>query len=217
VALSATLGVVGGVVSGHLLGGAPAGPDPLGLGVSMVNQQCTGQSLLVTAWGATDTSLTSAVAENPDHTHYLRIASSCNTAWRQNGLAAVGYAAYLGPYGSVGQACEQRMTVAHRGDMVTRLQAGNTQPVQCLCYLDYTTFPTLRQGMTVTARIGIYVRAMQKLLVTAKLSPPEAVTGLYDAATMQRIEAFQAAKGLPQNGYVDGPTWHQLLGPGCAA
>jgi hypothetical protein len=217
VTLSAVLGVVGGAISGHLLDRGPSGPDPLGLGVPQVNQQCTGQSLLVTAWGASDAALSSAVAENPDHTRYLRIDSSCDTAWRQNGLVATGYATYLGPYGSVGQACQERMTVAHRGDMVTRLQSGNTAPVQCLCYLDYATFPTLRQGMTVTARIGIYVRAMQKLLVTAKLSPPEAVNGLYDAATVERIKSFQAAKGLPQTGFVDGPTWHQLLGPGCAA
>jgi murein L,D-transpeptidase YcbB/YkuD len=217
VTASALLGIVGGVVGGHLLDHTSRGPDPLGLGVSLVNQSCTSQSLLVTAWGVSDAALSSAVAENPDHTRYLRVDSSCNTAWRQNTLPATGYVTYLGPYASVGQACQQRMTVAHRGDMVTRLQSGNTEPVQCLCYLDYTTFPTLRQEMTVTARIGIYVRAMQKLLVTAKLSSTEDITGLYDHKTVQQIRAFQAAKGLPQNGIVDGPTWHQLLGPGCAS
>ena len=101
--------------------------------------------------------------------------------------------------------------------MVTRLRAGNIDPVPCLCYLDYATFPTLLPGMTVTARAGIYVRAMQKLLVTAKLNPPDHITGLYDAATVAQIKAFQAQKGLPQSGVVDGPTWHQLLGQSCGA
>jgi peptidoglycan hydrolase-like protein with peptidoglycan-binding domain len=215
VALSAVLGVAGGVVGGQLLGGTPRGPDPLGLGVPLVNQACNGQSLLVTASGTSDAGLSSAVAEDPDHTRYLRIDSSCGTAWRQNDLVATGYVTYLGPYASAGQACQQRMTVAHRGDLVTRLSAGSTEPLQCLCYLDYATFPILRPRMTITAQIGIYVRAMQKLLVTAKLNPPDHVNGLYDEETTAQIKAFQGQVGLPQNGVLDSPTWHQLLSKAC--
>jgi hypothetical protein len=215
VTVSAMLGLVGGVVSGHLLQSGPSGPDPLGLGVSLVNQRCTGQALLVTSWGTSDSSLAYAVAENPDHTHYLSVVRSCDTAWRQNQHPTTGYVTYLGPYDTVGQACQLRMTAAHRGDMVTRLRSGSTEPVQCLCYLDFVTFPTLRTGMTVSARTGIYVRAMQKLLVTAKLRPTGQLTGLYDESTTADIKTLQAEKGLPQTGVVDGPTWHLLLGAAC--
>jgi peptidoglycan hydrolase-like protein with peptidoglycan-binding domain len=69
--------------------------------------------------------------------------------------------------------------------------------------------------MTVTAKVGIYVRAMQKLLITAGMNPADHITGLYDQTTIEQIKAFQAKKGLPQNGVVDGATWHQLQAPGC--
>jgi murein L,D-transpeptidase YcbB/YkuD len=217
VAVSAVLGLVGGVVGGRVLAHGPSGPDPLSLGVSLVEQPCSDKTLLVTASGTSDAALSSAVAESPDHTHYLSIDGSCDTTWKQKGVVVTGYATYLGPYPTVAQACAVRMTVAHRGDLVTRLHAGTTEPVQCLCYLDFATFPTLRLNMTVTPRTGIYVRAMQTLMVTAGLSPPEAVNGLYDQATTDRIKAFQGVHGLPQNGVVDGPTWHNLLGSGCAS
>jgi hypothetical protein len=215
VTASAVLGLVGGVLGGQLLDRRDAGPDPLGLGVPLVNQACTGQALLVTAKGTSQSALAPAVAEDPDHARYLSVDHSCATAWRQKGRLTEGYVSYLGPYPSMGQACQARMTVAHRGDLVTRLTAGNRLPLQCLCYLDYATFPILRPGMSVDARIGIYVRALQKMLITAKLNPPAHVTGLYDATTIEQVKDFQGQNGLRQTGVVDGSTWHTLQGKVC--
>jgi Putative peptidoglycan binding domain len=215
VAASAVLGVVGGVAGGTLLDSGTAAPDPLGLGVPLVDQACTGKSVLVTETGTSQAALSSAVSEDPDHTRYLRVDRSCSTVWRQHGKAARGYAAYLGPYDSVAQACQDRMTVAHRGDVVTRLEAGSTAPLQCLCYLDYTTFPTLRVRMDVTPGIGMYVRGLQHLLVTARLNRADHVNGLYDDATIEHVMALQGQKGLRQSGIVDSSTWHALLGKVC--
>jgi hypothetical protein len=212
--VSAVLGIVGGVVSGTLLDRTHAIHDPLGLGVPLVNRACTGQSVLVTMASRSQAALASAIAEDPDHTRYLDIADSCPTVWKQNATAH-GYAAYLGPYSSVSQACQTRMTVAHRGDVVTKLQNGTTTPVQCLCYLDYVSLPLLRPGMDVTARDGIYVRALQKALYTLKLNPDDTETGLYDTDTISQVRAFQRLDSLSQSGIVNAPTWHAVQGKAC--
>jgi murein L,D-transpeptidase YcbB/YkuD len=107
------------------------------------------------------------------------------------------------------------MTAAHRGDLVTRLVAGVTQPVQCLCYLDYTSMPTLRPGMDVGARAGIYVRALQKVLETMSLNDARHETGLYDEQTVAQVKRLQRVNGLAPNGVVDASTWHTVLGKGC--
>jgi Putative peptidoglycan binding domain len=212
--LSGLLGVLGGVVAGTLLDRHHQ-LDPLGLGVPMVNQQCTGKSLLVTVGGTSPALLASAVAEDPDHVRYLEVAHSCPTAWNPGNNRTDGYVTYLGPYTSTSQACAVRMTAAHRGDLVTKLHRGNQTPVQCLCYLDYATMPRLRPGMEVDALDGIYVRALQGLLSAIGLNPPEHSTGLYDDQTVQQVTAFQRTTGLPQNGVVDASTWHQLKDQGC--
>jgi hypothetical protein len=215
VAASAVLGLVGGAVGATVFDHKPAGPDPLALGISLVNQQCTGESLLVTSTGLSPTLLSSAVAEDPDHTRYLQIDRSCPTTWRESGAPARGYATYLGPYSSPGEACRIRMTAAHRGDPVARLVNGSSQPVQCLCYLDFATMPQLRPGMEVGALDGIYVFALQRLLTTMGLNPPDHDNGLYDELTQTQIKAFQRSIPLPQNGVVDHSIWHSLLQRGC--
>jgi murein L,D-transpeptidase YcbB/YkuD len=207
------LGLVGGVVGALVI--HRSGPDPLGLGVPLVNQSCTGKSLLVTSSGTATPALASAVAEDPDHVHYLEVAHSCATAWKQDGRQAVGYVTYLGPFSSVSQACQLRMTAAHRGDQVTRLHAGNLDVVQCLCYLDFATMPQLREGMDVSVRTGIYVRALQDVLMTMKMLPAADVTGLYDPATVAQVRALQKANALSQNGVVDAATWHTVQNRGC--
>ncbi|MGC4109780.1 MAG: peptidoglycan-binding domain-containing protein [Nocardioides sp.] len=213
VTVSAVLGIAGGVLSGRLIDHGSGGSDPLGLGVDMVNQSCTGQSLLVTMASRSQDALASAVAENPD-TRYLEITRSCPTVWKQE-VTAHGYATYLGPYSTISQACQTRMTVAHRGDLVTRLVNGSTQPVQCLCYLGYSTMPILRQSMDLSALDGIYVRALQKMLYTAGVNHDDTETGLYDDATIKQVKAFQTLKGLPANGVVNAATWHALQGRAC--
>ncbi len=208
------LGAVGGVVTASLVDHHDA-PDPLGLGVSLVNQPCSGKSVVVTIAGSSPERLASAVAEDPQHARYLKISDSCPTVWTTGGTRTHGYATYLGPYDTVGQACRVRMTAEHRGDLVTRLRDGTREPVQCLCYLDYETMPRLEPGMEVDALDGIYVFALQDVLTSIGLNPTDHVTGLYDDATVDAVKTFQHGRALPANGIVDAATWHDLQGPGC--
>jgi hypothetical protein len=205
---------MGGVVTGSLVGHHDA-PDPLGLGVSMVNQPCGSKSLVVTIAGSSPARLASAVAEDPHDVRYLDISDSCPTVWTTGGRRTHGYATYLGPYDTVVQACRVRMTAAHRGDLVTRLVEGTREPVQCLCYLDYQTMPRLVPGADVDALQGIYVFALQDVLTSIGLNPTDHVTGVYDNVTVDAVKTFQHNRALPATGIVDTATWHDLQGPGC--
>jgi putative peptidoglycan binding protein len=216
VAASALLGVAAGVVSGLAVDRTddPV-TDPLGLGVAQVNQPCTGKTLLVVARGDGAPQLGATVATEGRAVRYLDTGQSCDTAWTDEGAIPPRYAAYLGPYSSPSQACPERMTVRHRGSMVTRLVSGTREPVQCLCYLSFSSMPQLRSGMEVTDSTGIFVRAMQRLLTDLELNPANHQNGLYDLRTVQQIRQFQQDHAIPPTGAVDTQTWHVLTDQGC--
>ena len=111
-----------------LMDDGQSGPDPLHLGVTMVNQSCTDDFLLVTAVGTTESTLGTGISPDPDQAHYLAIDGSCPTAWRPRGTLTDGYAAYLGPYDTRSEACAER--VKRRGAFVTHLRHGNQTEVQ---------------------------------------------------------------------------------------
>jgi len=214
VAVSALLGTVCGVVGGVVTDrGGSTGPDPLGLGISLVNAGCTGDSLLVVASGDTAGQLASAVAEYP-HLRYLDTGESCATAWNEYGPDPR-YVAYLGPYRSTGEACALRMSVTHRGDFVTRLHDGNQDPVRCLCYQAYSSLPVLRQSMEQSTLDGIEIRALQRVLTDLGYLPAGHLTSLYDPATVRAVQKFQQGHGLAFNGVVDATTWSSILTKGC--
>jgi hypothetical protein len=218
---SAVLGVVCGV-SGGLFAAAhdSSYADPLGLGVAMVDQPCTdapgGDPLLVVATGDTSAALAGAVAEAPDSTRYLDITRSCDTVWVTD-TDTPRYAAYLGPFPHVQQACEKRMTAAHRGDLVTQLHTGATAPVECACYLSYATMPVLRSGMDATPVAGIYIRSLQHLLLALGEPAVSHSKGTYDEQTIEQVRRVQdQVLRLPATGIVDAATWHALQTQACA-
>ena len=214
VAVSALLGVACGVVGGFVLDRhRSAYPDPLRLGVALVNQPCTHETLLVVARGNGSAQLGATVASEQD-VHYLDTRDSCPTAWNDPGAEVGRYAAYLGPYDSPTQACPARMT--RRGGFVTRLVSGTTEPVQCLCYLSFASMPTLRSGMDANAVTSAYVRSLQRLLTTLHLNPETHKTGIYDVQTVEQIRRFQHDHALPPNGVVKRATWEALVRQGCA-
>jgi hypothetical protein len=214
VAASALIGVACGIGGGLLTdsGGSPH-EDPLALGISLVNRSCTGDSLLVVASGNTSSQLASAAAEYPQAS-YLDTRASCSTAWNEYGPDPR-YVAYLGPFPSTTDACSQRMTAQHRGDFVTRLHAGNQEPVRCLCYQAYSSLPTLRIGMDPTTLAGIETRGMQRVLTDLGYLTPGHMTGFYDRPTVDAVKRFQQDHGLPFNGVVNTTTWKVLITKGC--
>jgi peptidoglycan hydrolase-like protein with peptidoglycan-binding domain len=215
VATSALLGIVAGVVGGLVVDRSAATHDPLGLGVAQVDQPCTGKTLLVVARGDAAAQLGATIATEGHGVRYLDTRASCDTAWTDPGHTPPRYAAYLGPYDSPAKACPLRMTVAHRGSFVTRLESGTTDPVQCLCYVSFSTMPLLRAGQDISDSTGIYVRAMQRMLTDLGLNPPTHQNGLYDLRTVNQIRQFQHDSAIPVTGATDTQTWQVLVRRGC--
>jgi hypothetical protein len=71
-------------------------------------------------------------------------------------------------------------------------------------YQPYNSYPFLRLGSK-----GDLVAWAQQLLAGGGYSTP--ITGYLQAPTQSAVYSFQAAKGLPQTGNIDVPTWDLLL------
>jgi hypothetical protein len=71
-------------------------------------------------------------------------------------------------------------------------------------YQPYNSYPFLRQGSK-----GDLVAWAQQLLAGGGYSTP--ITGYFESPTLSAVLALQAARGLPQTGNVDVPTWDVLL------
>jgi hypothetical protein len=235
--VSALVGVTAGVIVGFSTG-APAGStadprdpvsspsasgsvdDPLGLDVPLKNLDCNGGTILVVGWGATRGALSNAVSSNLDGgVKYLETANSCDTLYGAERQDPPAYAAYLGPFDSLAEPCSLRMSVDHKSDVVTSLKPGVKIHVQCLCVLDPATFPTLAVGMESDTRSGIYIRALQRLLVDIRQNPTNHITGVYDAETRDLIVPLQDLNAIDVEppGIVEKLTWQMLRDRACVA
>jgi hypothetical protein len=211
---SAVLGVGGGVAAALLMDSDTQGSDPLNLGVTLVEQRCTGDFLLVTAVGDFGSALAPGTTPYDGHAHYLKISDSCPTAWRPHGTVTAGYAAYLGPYGNGGEACAARVRL--RGAFVTRLHEGNQQATQCLCYLSEASLPRFTPGMAIGVDDGVYARALEDLLTSMKLLPDTYhYSGRFDPPLVAAVKKVQADATLPRTGVTDLHTWQSAIKQGC--
>lgn len=233
--ISALVGIAAGVVLGFSTGSSdpgsaePGGPDsspsasgsaedPLGLDAPMVNLECTGKKILVVGFGSTHGALENAVSANPPgEVKYLKTSDSCDTLYGPEGQPAPEYAVYLGPFESTSEPCGLRMSVDHKNDAVTSLKKGQDTHVPCLCVLDPETFPILAERMRVTTLKGIYVKALQNMMLDSQLITADHVTGHYDSYTAQQIKKFQKLNALSPHWYrkVNEATWTQIRDRGC--
>ena len=215
VAVSAVLGVALGIGGGLALDGGQHSADhqpfadPLSLDVPLVNQPCTGAFVLAIGKGEGGTALAPGLAANPQ-AHYLDTRKSCAITWRVDGKPTPRWVAYLGPYASGAHACTVRMTAEHKGTSVSRLQRSTASPIRCLCYLDYKTMPTLRTGMTPSIVDGMWIFALQNLLIDMGRADQSSATGVYGLATAAQVRRIQQERNLPVTGVVDADTWLAL-------
>jgi peptidoglycan hydrolase-like protein with peptidoglycan-binding domain len=216
--VAGVLGLGGGAATALLVdAGAPgkggSSADPLGLGIGLSDLECTGRSLLVIGWGNSAAALAAPLADNSSsRVRYLRTGDSCDTLYGREKGPTPAYAAYLGPFGTIAEACELRMTVLHRGDLVTVLRSGNDQAVRCPCHLPAETFPVLQPGMAADAETSPWVRSLQQLLVDIdeESFPSWRASGVYDAATEGRVRELQAEARIEVTGIVDTVMWRSL-------
>jgi hypothetical protein len=215
--VAAVLGIGGGVATAIVVPaddepGGTAFSDPLHLGIPLVDQDCSGESLLVVGYGNNVAPLSTAVANSGKAgLHYLRSDKSCATILGPERKPRPSYVVYLGPYETLADPCELRMTPAHRGDFVTVLRSGNAELVKCACALPSAAGPDLRLGMVETQEDVVWIRSLQSMLNDYYDDdfPHDAITGVYDERTAAAVtKVQQEAPGvLTEPGVVDGTTW----------
>ncbi len=231
--VSALVGVTAGVVVGFTTGtprdasadnpdpgstSSSSPTDPLNLRVPFENLDCIGKKILVVGYGETSGILESAVARNAGNdAKYLETAKSCNTLYGPENQPPPKYVVYLGPFDSTSEPCQLRMSVDHKGDAVTSLKPGQKTHVPCLCVLEPATFPELSLGMHPSTRDGIYIRALQQMLLDIGLITASHVTGHFDGETERVIKQQQKLNALTpaKYGTVEKLTWNQIIDRGC--
>jgi hypothetical protein len=224
--LAAVLGLGGGVVTALAVGDGGDEPaassynDPLHLGIPLVDQDCSGESLLVVGYGDSGAPLGSAVANHADERlRYLRSEDSCPTLLGPENKPAPAYVVYRGPYDTRSEPCAVRMSGDYDGGFVTVLKAGNTTLVKCVCELPYEDAPVLRVGMAADQRAVVWTRAVQGMLndYDRERFPRSAITGRYDETTADRVtEVFAEAPGvLTTPGVLDEAGWRVVVSRIC--
>jgi hypothetical protein len=219
--VAAVLGISGGIATALVLpdddgGRSPSTVnDPLHLGIPLVSQDCTGEALLVVGYGNNVAPLGTAVANNGTKgLRYLRSDESCETILGPEREATPTYVVYFGPYETLAEPCERRMTPEHRGDFVTVLRSGNDTLVKCPCALPARLAPELTPNMVADAAETVWIRALQAMLndYDPEKFPHSAISGTYDATTVARVTEVQhEAAGVPTTaGVVDTATWQIL-------
>ena len=215
--LAAVLGVAGGVTTAFLAPGTSepgAGPaevnDPLRLGIPQVSlPSCTDEAVLVLGVGDSAAALTPAVSDAGDGARYLRTDESCETLWDTDDDVPQ-YVVYRGPYDSEAEPC--RLSLEGEGD-VANLSADNQQFVLCACVLPTAELAGIvPSGQLLEGEEPAPVRWVQML---QRLMGVE-VTGVYDGASVDRVQAFQENNAiLPADGKVGERTWGALRGQRC--
>jgi hypothetical protein len=215
--VAAVLGICGGVATAIVAPGdgtsqTAASEDPLHLGIPLVDQDCTGDSLLVVGYGDSVAPLSSAVANSSqEDLRYLRSESSCGTTLGPAGKAAPAYVVYSGPFDSRKEPCEIRMSGAESGSFVTVLRAGNEELVKCPCEIPSSEAPRLFLGMGPDQSAALWIRGLQAMFNDDDPAafPHAAITGDYDERTSERVTAFQddAPGKVTEPGTVDEVTW----------
>jgi hypothetical protein len=224
--VAAVLGIAGGVATALVTpddgdgAGTRTFSDPLHLGIPLVDQGCSGDSVLIIGYGNSVAPLSSAVANSgKEGLRYLRGEESCPTMLGPKGKPTPAYVVYRGPYDNRQEPCELRMSGTESGSFVTELNAGNQDLVKCPCEIPTSDAPTLTLDMVQDQRTTLWVRGLQSMLNDddPKAFPHSAITGKYDPFTSARVTTYQdAAPGkVTRRGEVDKATWDVLTNRLC--
>lgn len=219
--IAAVLGIGGGVATAIVVPGdaseekAPTVSDPLHLGIPLVDQECTGEALLVIGYGDTVAPLSSAVANSSQvGLRYLTSEGSCDTTLGPEDKGAPTYVVYGGPYDNRREPCEIRMSGDESGSFVTVLRSGNQELVKCACEIPSGAAPHLFVGMVADQEATLWIRGLQAMLndYDAQAFPHDAISGDFDQRTSDRVAEFQddAPGKVTQRGEVDETTWDIL-------
>lgn len=226
---AAVLGVGGGVATAVLTEPeAEPAADPLGLGIDLVDLECTGQPVLVLGFGDRAEALRPEILQAPDaDVRYLDTRRSCDARWTPaRSTAEPRWVAYVGP-GDRTELCLARLSdEAHRRDNVTFLRSGGTERAMCLCEVPTDAAPRLEPGTPEAGddRHRIWIGELQDMLIRIDAEAGGAEpfhltdddrTGVYDQRTAARVDLVRERVGLEPDGVLDTRVWDRIVASGC--
>lgn len=218
--VAAVLGIGGGVATALVVSAddepaATASSDPLHLGIPLVDQDCSGEALLVIGYGNTVAPLSSAVANSSaEGLHYLSSDGSCATVLGPEGKPTPSYVVYRGPFDSRSEPCRIRLSGDESGSFITVLRSGNQHLVKCPCEIPSSEAPRLFLHMDPDQQEVLWIRGLQGMFADddPQAFPRSAITGDYDQTTSDRVAFYQddAPGKVTERGTVDATTWGLL-------
>lgn len=219
-ALSVALGLGAGAGAAYVVDRTDrtdGAADPLGLGIELVNQRCTGESIIILGRGSTRVGLRPAAVEYAHEAKYLDVDASCPALYAPLDAPAPEYVVYLGPFADHGAVCARKMTVEHRGDPATSLSPGNQTYVRCPCELSADDWPVLTPDMGRPDPFeGMWIHQLQSMLVDiGRLVDDVDESGVYDARTVAVVRRIQDYYLLEPDGVVDTETWEAIRDRAC--
>lgn len=189
--------------------------DPLGLGSELVNQQCTGEYLVMLASSGDPTewipTLAPALRAAPDAS-YLVTDESCGSFVQDIDGQRI-YAAYVGPFPDLEGACGALASTGVAGGYARHLDLAVTSRSVCSC-LDTAQRPRLSRALDAEPIVferQLAVSDVQVLLDRAGLNTQRAYGGSFGPSTQGWVRELQRGAGLRASGVVDGATWAELL------
>ena len=210
------IGVCGGGVTAWWTQDEVRVVDPLGLGVPMENVGCTGETLVIVGSGGSRTSLVPAARDwDEDGVKYLETDRSCDTIYSRGGDKTPTYVAYLA-FPTAEAACKERMTLAHKNDLVTRMRLRNTDRVMCPCELDRTALPEIGEDREITDESRMWTAMYQQMLEKlGRLDIDRDDLGDFNRATEEATRLLRNGSNMEPWGYVDQETWTVVRDRSC--
>lgn len=204
---------------------SPEGDDtqtqgPLDVTAPYANQDCTDGLIVVLASSgdpAQDDKVIQSAAKKAPDAKYLQTNKSCKT-FNQSLNGNPIYAAYLGPFESMGEACQARVDSGTASSYVRMLSLDRELREICSCQDEASALPRLstKTAGQPTYEIELRVYDLQTLLYLAGVNPSNTVNGTFGPETRQMVRAFQRQQRLARDGWVGPRTWARLLAENCA-
>lgn len=189
--------------------------DPLDVGMPLANVGCDGKYLLI----LDSTDLKSEYLPKLTAAHaavsgakYLRTDGSCSGFNRTGGHGGVIYAAYLGPFPTVEDACSARSDTGLPLAYVKLLSSSAKSRSLCACTTGVSQLPVLDTDTDYdpTPARGQAVADLQALLYRAGVNKQMVIGGHFRESTHDWVVAYQQREGLDVNGTADAQTWESL-------
>ncbi|MGN0063057.1 MAG: peptidoglycan-binding protein [Nocardioides sp.] len=186
--------------------------DPLDLGRGLVNQDCTGEFVVMLASSGDPSAYASTLApalEAAPDAAYLVTDESCGS-FNQSVDGNRIYAAYEGPFDSRAAACAARSASTFRGAYVRELDASVTERDVCGCETSAGEPVLSRHDPAGEVARQYAVTDVQVLLKRAGTKGSGVLNGTFDKALHQLVRRFQKENGLEADGVVGTDTWTAL-------